>query len=41
MRRLKDVAYVPDEDVKRVDPELDTFLNVNRAEDMERIRLKE
>jgi molybdopterin-guanine dinucleotide biosynthesis protein A len=40
MRRLKDVAYVSDEDVKRVDPELDTFLNVNRAEDMERIRLK-
>jgi molybdopterin-guanine dinucleotide biosynthesis protein A len=37
LRHLKDVVYVPDEDIKKVDGELDTFLNVNRAEDMERI----
>jgi len=41
LKMLKDVVYVPDEDIKKVDPELDTFLNVNRAEDMDRIRLKE
>ena len=41
LKRLKDVVYVPDEDIRNVDPELDTFLNVNRAEDMARIRLKE
>ena len=40
LKRLKDVVYVPDEAIKAVDPELETFLNVNRAEDMERIRLK-
>jgi len=40
LQRLKDVVYVPDEAVRAVDPGLETFLNVNRAEDMERIRLK-
>jgi molybdopterin-guanine dinucleotide biosynthesis protein A len=40
LKRLKNVVYVPDEAIKAVDPELETFLNVNRAEDMERIRLK-
>ncbi len=40
MKRLKDVVYVPDDAIKAVDPELETFLNVNRAEDMEKIRLK-
>lgn len=39
LKRMKDVVYVPDEEIKKVDPELETFLNVNRAEDMERIRL--
>jgi molybdopterin-guanine dinucleotide biosynthesis protein A len=37
LRHLRDVVYVSDEDIKKVDGELDTFLNVNRAEDMERI----
>jgi len=37
LKRLKDVVYVPDEEIKKVDRELDTFLNVNRAEDMARI----
>ncbi len=37
LRRLKDVVYVPDEEIKKVDGELDTYLNVNRAEDIERI----
>lgn len=40
LKRLKDVVYVPDEEIKKVDRELDTFLNVNRAEDMERIGQK-
>jgi molybdopterin-guanine dinucleotide biosynthesis protein A len=40
LMRLKDVVYVPDEEIKKVDRELDTFLNVNRAEDMERIGTK-
>lgn len=40
LKRLKDVVYVSDEDIKKVDPDLDTFLNINRAEDMERIQLK-
>jgi molybdenum cofactor guanylyltransferase len=40
LKRLKDVVYVPDEAIRKVDPELDTFLNVNRAEDMERINKK-
>jgi molybdenum cofactor guanylyltransferase len=40
LKRLKDVVYVPDETIRKVDPELETFLNVNRAEDMERILLK-
>ncbi len=40
LQRLKDVVYVPDEAIRAVDPGLETFLNVNRAEDMERIRLK-
>ncbi len=41
LKRLKDVVYVPDADIQKVDPALDTFLNVNRAEDMERIRSRE
>jgi molybdopterin-guanine dinucleotide biosynthesis protein A len=40
LERLKDVVYVPDEEIKKVDPGLDTFLNINRAEDMERIGQK-
>jgi molybdopterin-guanine dinucleotide biosynthesis protein A len=34
LRHLKDVVYVSLEDIKAVDPELKTFLNVNRAEDL-------
>lgn len=33
--RLKDVVFVPDGAMRAVDPGLDTFLNVNRAEDLE------
>jgi molybdopterin-guanine dinucleotide biosynthesis protein A len=40
LRRLEDVVYVPDAEIKKVDRDLDTFLNVNRAEDMERIGQK-
>jgi molybdopterin-guanine dinucleotide biosynthesis protein A len=40
LKRLKDVVYVPESEFRKVDPELDTFLNVNRAEDMEKIHLK-
>jgi molybdenum cofactor guanylyltransferase len=40
LRRLKDVVYVPESEFRNVDPELDTFLNVNKAEDMEKIHLK-
>lgn len=40
LKRLGDVVYVPDEDIKKVDPGLDTFLNVNRAEDLARIGAK-
>jgi len=40
LKRLNDVVYVPDEEIKKVDRALDTFLNVNRAEDMERISQK-
>ncbi len=40
LKRLEDVVYVPDEEMRSVDGELDTFLNVNRAEDMERIGRK-
>lgn len=34
---LKDVVYVPVSDIQKVDPELNTFLNINRAEDMSRM----
>jgi molybdopterin-guanine dinucleotide biosynthesis protein A len=34
LRHLKDVVYVPFDDVRAVDPELKTFRNINRAEDM-------
>ncbi|HEY3272465.1 MAG TPA: molybdenum cofactor guanylyltransferase [Methanocella sp.] len=34
LRHLKDVVYVPFEEIKAVDPELKTFRNINRAEDM-------
>jgi molybdopterin-guanine dinucleotide biosynthesis protein A len=37
LKRLTDVVYVPSEEIAKVDPGLDTFLNVNRVEDMERI----
>jgi molybdopterin-guanine dinucleotide biosynthesis protein A len=40
LKRLKDVVYVPDDVMRKVDPELDTYLNVNRAEDMERVLAK-
>jgi molybdopterin-guanine dinucleotide biosynthesis protein A len=40
LKHLKDVAYVPVADIKKVDPELDTFLNINRAEDMSRVTEK-
>ncbi|WP_424358290.1 molybdenum cofactor guanylyltransferase [Methanocella sp. MCL-LM] len=31
---LKDVVYVPVEKLREIDPDLKTFINVNRAEDM-------
>ena len=34
LRHLKDVVYVPFDEIKAVDPELKTFRNINRAEDM-------
>lgn len=34
LKNLKDVVYVPADEIKRIDPELKTFLNVNRAEDL-------
>ena len=34
LRHLKDVVYVSFDEIKVVDPELKTFLNVNRAEDL-------
>jgi molybdopterin-guanine dinucleotide biosynthesis protein A len=34
LRHLKDVVYVPFEEIRAVDPELKTFRNINRAEDM-------
>ncbi len=37
LKHMNDVVYVPIADIKKVDPELDTFLNINRAEDMSRI----
>jgi molybdopterin-guanine dinucleotide biosynthesis protein A len=37
LRYLKDVVYVPVEDIKGVSPGRDTFMNVNRALDMEGI----
>ena len=37
LKRLKDVAYVSDAEIKKVDPELETFLNINEAEDMRRV----
>lgn len=40
LKKLKGVVYVPEEEIKSVNPELDTFLNVNRAEDVERIGSK-
>jgi molybdopterin-guanine dinucleotide biosynthesis protein A len=40
LHRLKDVVYVPVEEIKRVSPGRDTFMNVNRAVDMEGINGK-
>ncbi len=37
LKRLSDVVYVPDDEIRKVDPALKTFLNVNRAEDMKLI----
>jgi molybdopterin-guanine dinucleotide biosynthesis protein A len=34
LRHLKDVVYVPFDEIRAVDPELKTFRNINRAEDM-------
>jgi molybdopterin-guanine dinucleotide biosynthesis protein A len=34
LRHLKDVVYVPYGEIRAVDPELQTFRNINRAEDM-------
>lgn len=34
LKHLKDVVYVPFEEIRAVDPELKTFLNINRAEDI-------
>jgi molybdopterin-guanine dinucleotide biosynthesis protein A len=34
LNHLKDVVYVPVDQIRKVDPELKTFLNVNRAEDL-------
>jgi molybdopterin-guanine dinucleotide biosynthesis protein A len=36
LKHLKDVVYVPADEIRKVDPELKTFLNVNRAEDLPR-----
>ena len=35
--RMSDVVYVSDAEIKKVDPELDTFRNINEAEDMRRV----
>jgi len=37
LRRLRDVVYVPSEEILQVDDGRDTFMNVNRAGDMEGI----
>lgn len=37
VNRLRDVAYVSDAEMKKADPELETFLNINEAEDMRRM----
>jgi molybdopterin-guanine dinucleotide biosynthesis protein A len=34
LKYLEDVVYVPLDEIRKVDPELKTFLNVNRAEDL-------
>jgi molybdopterin-guanine dinucleotide biosynthesis protein A len=34
LKHLKDVVYVPYDEFKTIDPELKTFRNINRAEDM-------
>jgi molybdopterin-guanine dinucleotide biosynthesis protein A len=34
LKHLKDVVYVPYDEFKKIDPELKTFRNINRAEDM-------
>ena len=36
LKRLTDVVYVPSEEIEKVNPGLDTFMNVNRIEDVER-----
>jgi molybdopterin-guanine dinucleotide biosynthesis protein A len=37
LKRLTDVVYVASEEIQKVSPGLDTFLNVNRIEDVERV----
>jgi molybdenum cofactor guanylyltransferase len=37
LRRLRDVVYVPSEEILQVDDSRDTFMNVNRAGDIEGI----
>ena len=35
IRRLPDVYYLPIEGLRKADPHLDSFLNVNTPEDLE------
>jgi hypothetical protein len=37
IRRLRNVFYVPTDSLRRLDPRLHTFENVNTAEDLMRI----
>lgn len=38
IKRLKRVNYVPTKEIKEIDPELLTFLNVNTPDDLRRVR---
>ena len=40
LKKLKDVVYVSDDIIRTVSPGLETFLNVNSVEDMEKISAK-
>ncbi|TLZ58803.1 MAG: hypothetical protein E6K16_08085 [Methanobacteriota archaeon] len=37
IRRLLDVAYIPVEELRAVDPGLDSFVNVNTPEDLKAV----